>query len=167
MSNEPLVERDAVRLALVDAHGSILLLHTRDLSVSDFGNAWELPGGGMEPGESFSAAACREIREETGIELDEACIAAPTWRRDVLYAYRGEQRLQHESIAVARLADVEPAVSANLRVAFESEDHFEHRWWPPQAIAASSELFFPRSLPLQLPRLLRGETIVEPLERWP
>lgn len=162
-----LVERDAVRLVLVDARGSVLLLHTRDLSNSAFGSAWELPGGGIEPGESFIAAARREIKEETGIEIDSAWIAPPTWRRDVLYAYRGEQRLQHESIAVAHLEHVAPAVSTSLRVAFESEDHFEHRWWLPQDIANSCELFFPRSLPVQLPRLLRGEEIIEPLELWP
>jgi 8-oxo-dGTP pyrophosphatase MutT (NUDIX family) len=167
MNGKHCVERDAVRLVLTDAQGSVLLLHTRDLSDSSFGSAWELPGGGIEPEESFLAAACREIKEETGIELDETCIARPMWRRDVLYTYRGEQRLQHESIAIARLDRVAPPVSTSLRVAFESEDHFEHRWWLIRDIANSSELFFPRSLPRQLPRLLRGEEIIEPLESWP
>lgn len=167
MNSKQLVERDAVRVVLVDAQGSILLLHTRDLSNSDFGSAWELPGGGVEAGESFVAAAAREVKEETGIELDATCIAPPTWRREVVYSYRGEHRLQRESIALVRLKCVAPAVAATLRVAFESEDHFEHRWWASLDIETSSELFFPRSLPKQLARLLRGEQIVEPLEVWP
>lgn len=33
-------------------------------------NSWEIPGGGIEPGESHEAAAVREIYEETGLTLD-------------------------------------------------------------------------------------------------
>jgi 8-oxo-dGTP pyrophosphatase MutT (NUDIX family) len=167
ISSHKIVERHAVRVLLLDARGDVLLLHTRDLSDENFGSAWELPGGGVEDGESFFAAVSREIVEETGIDLDEACLSAPTWRRDVLYTYRGERRLQHESIAVAQIPDLAPAVSTNQRVAFESEDHFEYRWWTPQDIVDSCERFFPRSLPTVLSRMLQGEMIVESLEVWP
>jgi 8-oxo-dGTP pyrophosphatase MutT (NUDIX family) len=129
MSSNDLVEREAVRVVLLDAQGSVLLLHTRDLSNENFGSTWELPGGGIEPGESFLDAATREIREETGIVLDAACVGPPAWRREVVYSYRGEQRLQREAIAIARLDCVTPVVTTTQCVAFESEDHFEHRWW--------------------------------------
>jgi 8-oxo-dGTP pyrophosphatase MutT (NUDIX family) len=167
MTTRPFCERHAVRLVVLDAEHSILLLHTRDLSNDTFGTAWELPGGGIESGESFAVAAARELEEETGIRISATAVGTPLWRRDVLYTYRGERRLQHESIAIVHLQAEAPAISAGLRVAFESEDHFEHRWWRQQDIASSAELFFPRSLPVQLPRLLSGEAIVEPLEVWP
>ena len=166
MNSEAVIERYAVRLVLLDAEGRVLLLHTRDLSNPMVPSIWELPGGGIEQGESFVRAAAREIREETGILLDEASMSAPKWHRDVLYTYRGEKRLQRESIGIARIEQVAPSISGNLRVAFEGEDHIDHRWWALQDIARSDSLFYPRSLPALLPRFVAGEVITESLERW-
>jgi 8-oxo-dGTP diphosphatase len=45
----------------------ILLLH-RSTSASNPG-AWDLPGGHVEPGETLTRAARREVREETGFDV--------------------------------------------------------------------------------------------------
>jgi 8-oxo-dGTP pyrophosphatase MutT (NUDIX family) len=37
---------------------------------------WDIPKGGVEPGETFSAAACRELLEETGLVAAEASLVA-------------------------------------------------------------------------------------------
>jgi len=42
----------------------VLLCHRRDLDI------WNLPGGGMEPGELPNETAIRETREETGLEVE-------------------------------------------------------------------------------------------------
>ncbi|WP_420566388.1 NUDIX domain-containing protein [Thalassobaculum sp.] len=61
----PVVERKAVRLIVRDIEGSVLLLHARDVTDPELGHWRELPGGGIDAGETPSDAALRELREET------------------------------------------------------------------------------------------------------
>lgn len=48
-----------------DDRGRILLLHRNKPDLS----WWEIPGGQVEEGEAPEAAAIREVREETGLEV--------------------------------------------------------------------------------------------------
>lgn len=56
--------RIGVFALIFNDHGHILLGHRRD---TDW---WNLPGGGMEAGETVDEAMCREVREETGLEVE-------------------------------------------------------------------------------------------------
>lgn len=67
----------AVACALIDADNRILLAQ-RPLGKSQAG-LWELPGGKMEKDELPEAALIRELREEIGIEVKEACLAPLTF----------------------------------------------------------------------------------------
>ena len=60
--------RPAARILLVDRAGRVLLFR---FAPGD-GRApfWCTPGGGLDPGESYAAAARRELFEETGIHAD-------------------------------------------------------------------------------------------------
>jgi 8-oxo-dGTP diphosphatase len=49
--------------ALIFEEGRVLLAHRRDI------DWWNLPGGGMELGETVEDAIRREVREETGLEV--------------------------------------------------------------------------------------------------
>ncbi|HET7196132.1 MAG TPA: NUDIX domain-containing protein [Nocardioides sp.] len=56
-------------VALVDDRGWVLLQERDEHPVVD-PEKWGFPGGGVEAGESFEAAAYRELAEETGVQLD-------------------------------------------------------------------------------------------------
>jgi 8-oxo-dGTP diphosphatase len=56
-------------VALVDRRGWVLLQERDEHPVID-PEKWGFPGGGVEDGESFEAAAYRELAEETGVLLD-------------------------------------------------------------------------------------------------
>jgi len=162
----PVVERDVVRLVVLDARADVLLFHTHDPTYPELGTWWELPGGGMEDGETYRETATRELAEETGIAVRPEQVAVPTWRRDATYRYRGERRLQHEQVAIVRLGVAAPAVDGSQRVGFEDEDYFGFRWWPVTEVARSTERFYPGRLPALLEGFLAGEEIDEPFEHW-
>jgi 8-oxo-dGTP pyrophosphatase MutT (NUDIX family) len=159
------LERDAVRVVLADASGRILLFHVLTPEEAPDG-WWELPGGGIDPGESYLEAAVREIREETGLVLDPGQVSPPSWRRDSTWRSRGHRRLQHEVVVLARLAADRPPIVDGGRTQEEIEDLVSVRWWELDEIVRSQERFYPGRLPELLPAFLAGEIIDEPFERW-
>jgi 8-oxo-dGTP pyrophosphatase MutT (NUDIX family) len=71
----------SVRIVLSDRDGRVLML-LRAADDDILPGAWELPGGGLDPGESALEAAARELREEVGVALDEADLSEwGTFRR--------------------------------------------------------------------------------------
>jgi 8-oxo-dGTP pyrophosphatase MutT (NUDIX family) len=159
------LERDAVRVVLTDGGGRILLFHvlTPDQAPDGW---WELPGGGLGPGESYLDAAIREIREETGLLLDPAQVSPPSWRRDSTWVSRGKRRLQHEVVVHARIAADQPGVIDGGRTPQEVADFVTFRWWQAPEITGSRQRFYPGRLPELLPAFLAGEAIDEPFELW-
>ena len=160
------VERSSVRVVLLDADGRVLLFRTVDVTMPEVGTWWELPGGGMEAGETPAQTAARELREETGLVLPEEAFRAPTWRRAVTYCHRHVRVYQHELVLTARVGSASPEPSAEGRTPEELDSYVAHAWFDVDDIEASEERFFPASLPRHLRALLDGALIDEPLEIW-
>ncbi|MFW3461276.1 NUDIX hydrolase [Streptomyces microflavus] len=79
---------------ITDEDGRVLLLRRRP---DDFlGGLWELPGGGVEPGERLVDALCREVLEETGLTVTGVTGHAGTFD----YASRSGLRTRQFTFAV-------------------------------------------------------------------
>jgi 8-oxo-dGTP diphosphatase len=70
--------------ALVDADGRVLIAQRP--ADKTFPGLWEFPGGKVEMNERPEQALARELREELGISVEEACLAPLTFAS---FAYPG------------------------------------------------------------------------------
>lgn len=69
--------------AVIADDDRVLLIHLRHPRIGDF---YELPGGGVRPGERLADAVRREVREETGFSVDAHELL---WVREYVAAHHG------------------------------------------------------------------------------
>ncbi|WGM32707.1 (deoxy)nucleoside triphosphate pyrophosphohydrolase [Brevundimonas sp. NIBR11] len=62
-----------VAVALIDVDGRVLIAQRPEGKA--LAGLWEFPGGKVEPGERPEQALIRELNEELGIDVNEACLA--------------------------------------------------------------------------------------------
>lgn len=63
--------------ALIDMDGRVLI--ARRPGHKELGGLWEFPGGKVHDGERPEVALIRELKEELGIDVTEACLAPLTF----------------------------------------------------------------------------------------
>jgi 8-oxo-dGTP diphosphatase len=97
--------RPAAAVALFDGDGRILLLRRKD------NDKWTMPGGTMDFGESLGQCAIREVREETGFDIEVTGLIGTYTDPNILIAYSdGEVRQEFTLVYAAKIRSGELAI---------------------------------------------------------
>jgi 8-oxo-dGTP diphosphatase len=136
--------RPSARLLILDPSGRILLFRfvftNGVLAGQDY---WATPGGGVEEGETFEQAAIRELREETGIRLED--IGPEVARRElVLLLPDGERVIADERYFLVQSGDA--TLSREGWTDEERKVTAEYKWWSQHELAQTSETVWPENL---------------------
>ena len=120
-----------------------------------------MPGGGVEPGESFTETADRALREKLGISG--LAFTGTVWTRYHEHTWDGRAIRQTEWFLLARTSRTLPA--DRIRPPGPEGAYFVGaRWLSVEDIRRSTDLIAPRRLPQLLPPLLAGDFPATPIE---
>jgi 8-oxo-dGTP pyrophosphatase MutT (NUDIX family) len=116
------------------------------------GRFWFLVGGSLEKGETFQAAAKRELTEETGL-TDADVIWGAEIAEGVVHLKKNGQPLDiYQRFVVAKTE--RDAVHLYDLDAWEQNAVKGLRWFSPEEIQTSTETFYPRMLKAYLPQII-------------
>lgn len=145
--------RPGVGIALFNTQGEVLVGRRADNAQ----DAWQMPQGGIEPGEAPQEAALRELREEIGTDNVEVIAESRGWLRYDLpphligVAWGGRWRGQQQKWFAMRFRGADPEIT----VATEHPEFAEWRW-VPAARALELIVGFKRQLYLDVLRDFGG-----------
>lgn len=148
---------------VLDPRDRILLIRARDPALPGGGGWWELPGGGVDPGEDPVDAVRRELWEEAGITGAE--IGPCVWTQAVTFTFGGWHFDQDEWIHVAR-CDGTSTGPGGLEP-LEAMAFGEQRWWDVGDAVAQRLRTIPYRLLEFLPSLLADGHPPSPVDITP
>lgn len=138
---------------MLDPADRVLLINARDPFRRDCSGWWEVPGGGIDPGERTEDAVRRELWEEAGIR--DAEIGPCVWTQTVQFTFAGLRFDQDEWVHVARCDGV--ASRPGGLEALEALAFGEQRWWTVDEVLEQRPRTIPYRLAEHLPALVAGE----------
>jgi ADP-ribose pyrophosphatase YjhB (NUDIX family) len=146
--------RQAARIAILTPDDAVFLFRYDNEEV---GVHWAMPGGGLDPGESYTEGAVREVHEETGwTDLVPGPLLC-TWEHD--YTRMGVPVRQFEHVYLTRGPRREP--TGDLAAAHAEDGILRWQWWSPAELDACRDPLWPPRLP-DLLAPLRGGSALAP-----
>ena len=131
-SAEVLPYRRGVGIILVNDAGRVFVAKRIDMP----SEAWQMPQGGMDPGETPLEAAKREMFEEVGTDKAEFVAESAGWYRYDLppeligLIWGGRYRGQEQKWFVARFAGVD----SDIDIATEDPEFLDWKWVEPAQV---------------------------------
>jgi 8-oxo-dGTP pyrophosphatase MutT (NUDIX family) len=144
VEEQPVVEREAVRVVLLDENDRVLLIEMHDPARPDRGWYWFTPGGGRESGESQTECAVRELLEETGLRLDPDDLGPVVHEEVIEYGFEGSLVRQHQVFLLNRVEAFD--VDTRGWDAAEVRSQRTIRWWTTEELSDTSEAVYPDNL---------------------
>jgi ADP-ribose pyrophosphatase YjhB (NUDIX family) len=133
--------RRAGRVILLDPGNRVLLLRYDDEPPN--GRHWATPGGGLNPGEAYAAAASRELTEETGWS---DIVLLGEIHRHVRTMGVGDRIVrQHERLFLAR-TDLACRELGDVAAMHASDGIVAWRWWTLEELDTTAEVVWPAGL---------------------
>jgi 8-oxo-dGTP pyrophosphatase MutT (NUDIX family) len=109
---------------LIFREGRVLLLHRRD-DLDLLPGLWDLPGGGVEEGESPEEALVREVREETGYSVR---VGRP------VHLWITHSKLRSGEMVTGIIASFECTTRSSRDPQVDHDEHTEFRWVERDAV---------------------------------
>jgi 8-oxo-dGTP pyrophosphatase MutT (NUDIX family) len=148
-----LPERLTGRVIAIDPAGRVLLFYYDDPPPK--AKHWATPGGGVEAGEDFYAAACRELLEETGwgdVPVSSEQVHASDQVQ--FSGYRQALVRQYDHYFAGWVPEEERPLG-EVAAMHVSDGIVGHRWWTLAELDATGDSIYPIGL-ADLVRRLRG-----------
>lgn len=160
------IHRTIVSALLFSKDGKLLMGLKDSTKGGVYPDAWHIPGGGVEEGETLEQALEREVQEEIGLSFDGCTVVPLTVKRNGVsektLKETGEQVLCHMEF---NYFEVHLPVNADEIVLTLTDDLVEANWFSKDELLSVEQIpggreFFAKMGYLDLPKMTSGGGIV-------